>query len=63
MKKWQVTIETTIQAEERSEAWRIAAALMEKHLRGLATVMSVSREPVADPQGWIAINEPIRSKV
>ena len=62
MKKWRATIEVTIQAETRKEVWATGRDLIEKHLRGLATVTSVALAPVPDPDDWIAINEPIKGR-
>ena len=60
MKKWHVTIHCTIQAETRSDVWKIGAELCEKHLRDLAYVFAVSSDPVGDY--YIAVNEPIRKR-
>lgn len=60
MKKWNVKIEFTIQAEDRTKAWTISRELCDKNLRGLAQVMAVSSNPLPDPDEWIAINEPIK---
>ena len=60
MKKWQVTIECTIQAETREEVWEIGRELIDKHLRGLASVASVELGPIPNPEQWIAVNEPIK---
>jgi len=62
MKKWRATIEVTIQAETRKEVWATGRDLIEKHLRGLATLTSVALDPVPDPDNWIAINEPIKEQ-
>ena len=62
MKKWRATIEVTIQAETRKEVWATGRDLIEKHLRGLATLTGVTLDPVPDPDDWIAINEPIKEQ-
>ncbi len=60
MKKWMVTITFAIQADTRHEAWRLAEGICEKQLRDLASVHSVSGEPLDDD--WIAVNEPIKAQ-
>lgn len=60
MKKWNVTITFTIQANTKTKAWDLAKELIDKHLRNLADVHSVDELP--NPEGWIAINEPIMSE-
>lgn len=58
MKKWNVDITFTIQADNKTKAWDLAEEIISKHLRDLANVHSVSELP--HPEDWIAINEPIR---
>ncbi len=62
MKKWDVTVKFTIQAETRPEAWDIARGICEKKLRDLAYVQSVGVDPLPDPDDWIAVNEPIKAR-
>lgn len=62
MDKFNVTVEFVIKAKDRHEAWQKAREVCEKHLRDLATVTAVSTKPLPDPQEWIAINEPIKSR-
>ncbi len=58
MKKWNVEVTFTIQAETRTKAWELSREVCRKHLRDLANVESVTLHPVSDD--WIAVNEPIR---
>jgi len=62
MDKFNVKVEFVIKAKDRQIAWQKARQICEDHLRDLATVTAVSTKPLPDPQEWIAINEPIRSK-
>ncbi len=59
MKKWETEIVFAIQAETRHEAWRIAQEIIEKHHRGLASIIRVRLEPNPD---LIAVNEPIKAQ-
>lgn len=61
MDKFKVTVEFTIKADGRIKAWQKAEDLCRKHLRDLATVTAVT-QPLLDPQEWLAVNEPIRSR-
>ena len=62
MKKWNVKIEFTIQADDRMKAWELSREICYKHLRDLATVTAVSSNPLPDPEEWIAVNEPIKAQ-
>lgn len=62
MKKWNVKVEFTIQAEDRKVAWELSREICRRHLRDLAQVMAVSTNPLPDPDEWIAINEPIKGR-
>jgi len=62
MDKYQVTVQFVIKAKDRQEAWQKARLVCENHLRDLATVTAVSTKPLPDPQEWIAINEPVKSR-
>ena len=59
MKKWNVKVEFTIQAADRKIAWELSKEICRKHLRDLAVVTAVTRNPVDDD--WIAVNEPIKA--
>ena len=60
MKKWNVRVAFTIQAETRHEAWELSKDICRNHLRDLAIVESVTTNPVDDD--WIAVNEPIKAQ-
>ena len=60
MKKWNVTVNFNIQAEDRGQAWLEAAKVCEKHLRDLANIERISEVELLDASKIIAINEPIR---
>lgn len=62
MDKFNVKVEFAIKARDRQEAWQKARQICEDHLRDLATVTAVSINPLPDPEQWIAINEPIKTK-
>ena len=61
MKKWNVIIQFTIQADSRGQAWVLAESLCRTKLRDLANVERVSLDPLTeeDAKQTIAINEPI----
>jgi len=59
VKKWNVKVEFTIQAEDLKIAWELSREICRKHLRDLAVVTAVTRNPVDDD--WIAVNEPIEA--
>ena len=61
MKKFTVIIQFVVEASERHVAWLYAQDICQKHLRDLATVHSISIDPLPDPDKWIAINEPIEA--
>ena len=61
MKKWETEIVFAIQAETRKEAWAIAEDIIEKHHRGLASVIRISLTPWEDDE-TIAVNEPIEAR-
>ncbi|KKN76925.1 hypothetical protein LCGC14_0365770 [marine sediment metagenome] len=60
MKKYNVSVTFTIQATSRNQAWDLAEELIDKHLRNLANVHSVTELP--NPDWWIAVNEPIKAR-
>ncbi len=62
MDKFKVTVGFVIKAKDRQVAWQKARQICEDHLRDLANVEAVSMKPIPDPDEWIAINEPIKSR-
>ena len=62
MKKWNVTINFAIQAEDRHEAWLETTKVCQRHFRDLANVERVSEIKLLDPSQVIAVNEPIRKQ-
>lgn len=57
MEKWEVEVSFIVAAPDRTKAWKIAEEICDKNLKGIASVKLVRREPVKDPEEWIAINE------
>ena len=59
MKKWKVELDFIIHAETRSDAYKAVGEIVHRHLRDMASIKSIGRNPVPDPDKWIAVNEPI----
>ena len=62
MKKYDVTVTFTIQAEDRKGAWLEGAKVCERHLRDLAHIDKVHELTLEDMEFNIAVNEPIRAQ-
>ena len=61
MKKWNVTVEFTIRADNRIIAWDLSREICRGNLRDLATVMKITTKPLpeCDAESTIAINDSI----
>ena len=62
MNKYEVHISFVVCAETRPEAYGVVGNIIHRYMRGFASVEKVSQKPLPDPEKWIAINEPIKSR-
>ena len=62
MKKWNVTINFAIQAEDRKQAWLETTKISQRHFRDLAMIEEVSEIELLDTSQVTVVNEPIKAR-
>lgn len=62
MKKFDMTIQFTVEALNRHKAWIVTQGIIQKHLRGLASVLSEHELSDKETEDSVAVNEPIKTQ-